>query len=44
MCKRMIINAGISQVIIRRTHDTYEQIDVQKWVENDDVLNGVTGY
>ena len=44
MCKRMIINAGISQVVIRRTHDTYEQIDVQKWVENDDVLNGVTGY
>ena len=44
MCKRMIINAGITHVVIRRTHDTYETIDVQSWVENDDVLNGQTGY
>ncbi len=44
MCKRMIINAGITKVVIRRTHDTYETIDVQKWVEHDDVLNAQTGY
>lgn len=44
MCKRMIINAGISQVVIRRTEDTYETIDVRDWVAHDDVLNGETGY
>lgn len=44
MCKRMIINAGISQVVIRRTHDTYETIDVRDWVYHDDVLSGETGY
>lgn len=31
MCKRMIINAGISQVIIRRDNDTYDTIDVADW-------------
>lgn len=44
MCKRMIINSGIEQVVIRRTEDTYETIDVRDWVEHDDVLNGETGY
>ena len=44
MCKRMIINAGITHVSIRRTHDTYETIDVQSWVEHDDILNEQTGY
>lgn len=44
MCKRMIINSGIAQVVIRRTEDTYETIDVRDWVEHDDVLNGETGY
>ena len=40
----MIINAGITHVSIRRTHDTYETIDVQSWVEHDDILNEQTGY
>ena len=44
MCKRMIINAGISQVIIRRDNDTYDTIDVADWVAHDDVLDGQTGY
>lgn len=44
MCKRMIINSGIEQVVIRRTENTYETIDVRDWVEHDDVLNGETGY
>lgn len=39
MCKRMIINAGISRVVIRNTHDEFTEIDVQKeWVENDESL------
>lgn len=45
MCKRMIINAGISTVIIRTTKDDYKIVDVEKeWVEQDDSLNGQFGY
>ncbi len=44
MCKRLIINAGISQVVIRRDHDTYQIIDVEEWVQYDELLDGTTGY
>lgn len=44
MCKRMIINAGISRVIIRRDRDKYDTVDVQEWVDHDDLLGGKTGY
>lgn len=45
MCKRLIINAGISTVIIRNTRDAYTVIDVKsQWVDNDDSLSGKTGY
>lgn len=44
MCKRQVINAGIAKVIIRDTEDTYREIDVQDWIENDDSLSGVFGY
>jgi dCMP deaminase len=45
MCKRMIINAGITTVIIRNTPDEYTVIDVSKqWVENDESLGGAAGY
>ena len=44
MCKRMIINAGISRVIIRDTPTEYRIIDVQDWIDNDDSLSGVFGY
>ncbi len=44
MCKRMIINAGIAQVIIRRDMDTYETINVQEWVDYDELLAGEMGY
>ena len=43
MCKRMVINAGISQVIIRDTPTEYRVIDVNEWIENDDSL-GQMGY
>jgi dCMP deaminase len=36
MCKRLIINAGISTVIIRSTDNEYKSIAVEKWIENDD--------
>ncbi len=44
MCKRMIINAGIQKVVVRDTHDTYREINVQDWVENDESLSGQRGY
>jgi dCMP deaminase len=45
MCKRLIINAGISTVIIRNTRDDYTVIDVvREWVDNDETLGGKTGY
>ena len=36
MCTRMIINAGLAKVIIRRTKTAYDVIDVQEWIERDD--------
>lgn len=44
MCKRMVINAGISTVIIRDTKDEFRIVDVNEWIENDDSLSGVFGY
>ena len=44
MCKRQVINAGISQVIVRDTKDSFRIINVEDWIENDDSLSGVFGY
>ena len=45
MCKRMIINAGISKVVIRDTKEEYRVIDVEKeWIENDESLEGIFNY
>ena len=44
MCKRHVINAGISQVVVRDTKEEYRIINVSDWVENDDSLSGVFGY
>ena len=45
MCKRQIINAGIEKVIVRRSENDYEIIDVQRdWVEDDDSLGDKLGY
>ncbi len=44
MCKRMVINAGISRVIVRNTKDSYTVYHVKDWIENDDSLDGTRGY
>ncbi len=44
MCKRQIINAGISTVIVRDTKEDYRIINVQDWIDDDDSLSGVFGY
>ena len=37
MCRRLIINAGISKVVIRDTPEDYRVVEVQsEWVERDD--------
>lgn len=43
MCKRMIINAGIARVVIRRDQECFDVVDVREWVYKDD-LTGEMGY
>ena len=44
MCKRLIINAGIEKVVIRRDVDTYDTVNVHDWVENDETLGSSMAY
>jgi dCMP deaminase len=44
LCKKMIINAGIKNVIIRDDKQNYRVIDVNDYIINDDSLEGVFGY
>lgn len=43
-CKRFILNAGISRVVVRHSKDQYLIIDVKDWIEDDDSLKGEFGY
>lgn len=36
MCRRLLINAGLAKVVIRRTKTSYDTINVREWVFNDD--------
>ena len=36
MCKRLIINAGITQVVVSTGADEYETIHVRDWITNDE--------
>ena len=38
MCRRLLINAGIQRVIIRRTPSEYSVVHVEDWVREDDSL------
>lgn len=44
MCKRLIINAGIEEVIIRDTKEFFRVIKVQEWIDEDDSLSDKLGY
>lgn len=44
MCKRLVINAGISQVVIRDNAKEYRIVDVEDWVREDDSERIVFGY
>lgn len=44
MCKRLIINAGITEVITRENKDHFTIHSVSNWIANDDSINGSRGY
>lgn len=44
MCKRMIINAGIKNVIVRDTKEDYHILEVDQWIREDESLHGTIGY
>lgn len=44
MCRKMIINAGIKKIIVRVTRSKYIEVDVDEWIKNDDLLEGITTY
>lgn len=44
MCKRLIINAGIDNVVIRKSKDEYKIVNVQDWIDNDESIDGTEGY
>ena len=37
MCRRMVINAGLARVVIRRTPEEFAVVDVEEWVRTDDL-------
>lgn len=39
MCKRAIINSGISYVVARQSDGLFKTINIEEWVENDDSLD-----
>ena len=40
----MVINAGITTVVVRDTKEEFRIIPVEDWIENDDSLTGIFGY
>mgnify|MGYP004653653007 FL=1 len=44
LCKRMIINAGIKNVIIRDNKEEYRIVDVEDFIKNDESLQDILGY
>lgn len=45
MCRKMIINAGIEKLIVRgQKKGEYLIVDVEEWINNDDLLQGKSTY
>ena len=44
MCKRFIINSGITTMVFRDDKDNYRVINVQDLIDNDDSLDGTRGH
>ena len=39
MCRRMVINAGLERVVIRRTETEFDVISVSDWIAEDDAVS-----
>ena len=39
MCRRMVINAGLERVVIRRTETEFDIISVSDWIAEDDAVS-----
>ena len=44
MCRKMIINSGISKVYVRENKTEYKIFDVKDWVNDDELLRGQLEY
>ena len=44
MCRKMIINCGISNVYARVNKEEFKIFNVEDWIKNDDLLNGKISY
>jgi dCMP deaminase len=44
MCKRLIINAGITRVVTRNSKSSLSSIYVDEWIQNDESMSGKFGY
>ena len=44
MCKKLVINAGIREVIVRETETEFTVYSVEDWIREDDSLTGKFGY
>lgn len=44
MCKRLIINAGIKEVVVRDSKKEFHSFLVDDWIKNDESLDGTLGY
>lgn len=44
MCKRLIINAGIKNIVVRIDNINFHIIDVNDWIKDDESLIGKKGY
>lgn len=44
MCKRVVINAGIENVVIRDDDQNYRIVPVIEWIMNDESILGELGY
>ena len=38
MCRRLVINAGLEKVVIRKTETDFEVVPVSDWIAEDDLL------
>jgi len=43
-CRKLVINAGIFKVFVRTSKTEYIEVDVNNWINNDEILKGIITY